>query len=39
MVEGAIVPDLIAQNLTLDSDAVPNYKYMFGPHRDPPTHL
>ena len=26
---------LLAQNLTLNSYAAPNYKYMFGPHRGP----
>ena len=29
---------LFARNLTLNSDATPNYKYMFGPHRGPPPH-
>ena len=26
---------LLAGNLTLNSDAAPNYKYMFGPNRGP----
>ena len=28
-------PILLAQNLTYNSDAAQNYKYMFGPHRGP----
>ena len=30
---------LLARNLTLKSDAVPNYKYMFSPIRSHPPHL
>ena len=31
-----LTPILIARNLTLNSDAAPSYKYMFGSHRDLP---
>ena len=30
---------ILVLNLTLNSDAVPNYKYMFGAHRSPLPHL
>ena len=29
-------PVLIAQNLTLNSEVAPNYKYIFGLYRGPP---
>ena len=32
-------PVLLALNLTLNSNVAPNYKYMFGPHWGPLTHL
>ena len=32
-------PILLAQNLTYNSDAAQNYKYMFGQHRGPLPHL
>ena len=28
-------PVLLRRNLTLNSDAAPRYKYMYGPHRGP----
>ena len=30
---------LLMRNLAPNFDAVPNYKYMFGPRRGPPPHL
>ena len=30
---------LLASNFAFNSDAAPNYKYMFGPHRGPLPHL
>ena len=31
-------PVVLARNLALNSDAAPNYKHMFGPHRGPLPH-
>ena len=32
---GALKQVLLAQNIAINSDAAPNYDYMFGPHRSP----
>ena len=37
--KGGLKLVLFMQNLTLNSDADPNYKYMFGPHRRHLPHL
>ena len=31
--------NILARNLTLNSDAAPNYEHMFDPHRGPPPHI
>ena len=36
---GALKRVLLTRNLSLNSDAAPNHKYMFGPHRCPLPHL
>ena len=35
---GGVKPDLVSRNITINSDAAPNYKHMLGPHMSPLPH-